>query len=223
MTQPETAALPPLPHWEQAPADIPAAIAQVKAALRARIAASGRTVEEVFEVVEQQLTAEVGEIVAAASEATRSGRSSTTRTSSPAAFPRKRGHCCTGVAAWWSAGTSTATRRWAGTATSWTTSRATSSSSTTGAPPTTSSPASSPSRRSTRSTGRRRRCRPGSMTGWRGCRRSSTASGSTNPTVCSGSTRPGTCCIRTGSSAGRRAPTPLASGPTSTRALSTCG
>ncbi len=49
MTQPETAALPPLPHWEQAPPDIPAAIAQVKAALRARIAASGRTVEEVFE------------------------------------------------------------------------------------------------------------------------------------------------------------------------------
>lgn len=65
MTQPETAALPPLPHWEQAPADIPAAIAQVKSALRARIAASGRTVEEVFDVVEQQLTAEVGEIVAA--------------------------------------------------------------------------------------------------------------------------------------------------------------
>ena len=65
MTQPDTAALPPLPHWEHAPADIRAAIAQVKAALRARIAASGRTVEEVFAVVQQQLTAEVGEIVAA--------------------------------------------------------------------------------------------------------------------------------------------------------------
>ena len=64
MTQPDIAALPPLPHWEEAPADPPSAIAQVKAALRARIAASGRTVEEVFAVVERQLTAEVGEIVA---------------------------------------------------------------------------------------------------------------------------------------------------------------
>ena len=59
MTQPATAALPPLPHWEQAPADIPAAITQVKAAMRARIAASGRTVEEVFAIVERQVTAEV--------------------------------------------------------------------------------------------------------------------------------------------------------------------
>jgi hypothetical protein len=55
---------PPLPHWEQPPADLPAAIRQVKAALRARIAASGRTVEEVFAVVEQQIKAEVGEISA---------------------------------------------------------------------------------------------------------------------------------------------------------------
>ena len=65
MTQPATAALPPLPHWEQAPADIPAAITQVKAAMRARIAASGRTVEEVFAIVERQVTAEVEEITAA--------------------------------------------------------------------------------------------------------------------------------------------------------------
>ena len=65
MPQPDTATLPPLPHWEQAPADIPAAIRQVKAALRARIAASGRTVEEIFGVVEQQLAAEVDEIIAA--------------------------------------------------------------------------------------------------------------------------------------------------------------
>jgi len=57
--------LPPLPHWEQAPADIPAAIIQVKAALRARIAASGRTVEDVFAVLERQVTAEVDEIIAA--------------------------------------------------------------------------------------------------------------------------------------------------------------
>ena len=61
---PHTAPLPPLPHWEQPPADLPAAIKQVKAALRARIAASGRTVEEVFAVVEQQIKAEVGEISA---------------------------------------------------------------------------------------------------------------------------------------------------------------
>jgi hypothetical protein len=61
---PHKAPLPPLPHWEQPPADLPAAIRQVKAALRARIAASGRTVEEVFAVVEQQIKAEVGEISA---------------------------------------------------------------------------------------------------------------------------------------------------------------
>ena len=65
MTQPGTTTLPPLPHWEQAPADIPAAITQVKAAMRARIAASGRTADEVFAVVERQVTAEVEEIIAA--------------------------------------------------------------------------------------------------------------------------------------------------------------
>ena len=41
-----------LPHWETTPADLPAAIREIKAALRARIEASGRTVEEVFAVVE---------------------------------------------------------------------------------------------------------------------------------------------------------------------------
>jgi hypothetical protein len=61
---PGTAALPPLPHWEQPPADLPAATREVKAALRARIAASGRTVEEVFAVVERLIEAEVGEITA---------------------------------------------------------------------------------------------------------------------------------------------------------------
>jgi hypothetical protein len=60
--QPDTV---PLPHWEQPPADLPAAIRQLKAALRTRIAASGRTVEEVFAVVEQQIKAEVAEITAA--------------------------------------------------------------------------------------------------------------------------------------------------------------
>jgi Gig2-like len=57
--------LPPLPHWEQTPADLPEAIRQIKAALRARIAASGRTADEVFAVVERQIAAEVDEINAA--------------------------------------------------------------------------------------------------------------------------------------------------------------
>ena len=57
--------LPALPHWEQTPDDIPAAIRQVKAALRDRIAASGRTVEEVFAVVERQVEAAADEIAAA--------------------------------------------------------------------------------------------------------------------------------------------------------------
>ena len=54
-----------LPHWEQTPTDLPGAIRQVKAALRARIEASGRTVDEVFAVVEARVQAEVDEIVAA--------------------------------------------------------------------------------------------------------------------------------------------------------------
>jgi len=57
--------LPALPHWEQTPDDLPDAVRQIKAALRARIAASGRTVEDVFAVVEQKIAAEVGEITAA--------------------------------------------------------------------------------------------------------------------------------------------------------------
>jgi len=61
----QTAPLPALPHWEQTPADLPDAIRQTKAALRARIAASGRTVEEVFAVVQDQIAHEVGEITAA--------------------------------------------------------------------------------------------------------------------------------------------------------------
>ena len=62
-----TAAVPPpaLPHWEQTPDDLAAATREIKAALRARIAASGRTVEEVFAVVERRIQSEVGEITAA--------------------------------------------------------------------------------------------------------------------------------------------------------------
>jgi Protein of unknown function (DUF1479) len=65
MTAPTLPPSTPLPHWEETPADLPEAIRQVKAALRARIAASGRTVEEVFAVVERAVEAEVAEIVTA--------------------------------------------------------------------------------------------------------------------------------------------------------------
>ena len=59
-----TPALPTLPHWETPPADLKAAIREVKAALRARIAASGRTVEEVFAVIEARVAERVAEIAA---------------------------------------------------------------------------------------------------------------------------------------------------------------
>ena len=51
-----------LPHWESIPADRPAAIREVKAALRERIEASGRTVPEVFAAVEARIAARVAEI-----------------------------------------------------------------------------------------------------------------------------------------------------------------
>src|SRR4026208_537255 len=50
-----TPVLPTLPHWETPPADLKAAIREIKAALRARIAASGRTVEEGFAVLEARV------------------------------------------------------------------------------------------------------------------------------------------------------------------------
>jgi hypothetical protein len=59
------AALPALPHWETVPDDLPAAIRAIKAAIRARIAASGRTVEEVFAVVEERIRRQVEDITAA--------------------------------------------------------------------------------------------------------------------------------------------------------------
>jgi hypothetical protein len=65
-SQPTSApALPELPHWETVPSDLKAAIREIKAALRARIAASGRSVEEVFAVVEERIRAKVEEIEAA--------------------------------------------------------------------------------------------------------------------------------------------------------------
>jgi hypothetical protein len=63
-TTTDTALLPSLPHWETTPTDVPAAIGQVKAALRARIEASGRSVEEVFAVIEERVRVRVAEIVA---------------------------------------------------------------------------------------------------------------------------------------------------------------
>jgi hypothetical protein len=53
-----------LPHWETVPEDLAAATREVKAALRARIEASGRTVAEVFAVVEERVAARVAEIQA---------------------------------------------------------------------------------------------------------------------------------------------------------------
>jgi hypothetical protein len=59
---PARANLPVLPHWETVPEDLPGAIRQVKTALRARIAASGRSVEEVFAVIERRVRAQVEQI-----------------------------------------------------------------------------------------------------------------------------------------------------------------
>jgi hypothetical protein len=54
-----------LPHWEQTPPDLAVATKEIKASLRDRIAASGRTVEEVVAVLERQLAAEVAAIESA--------------------------------------------------------------------------------------------------------------------------------------------------------------
>lgn len=64
MTATTTTRLPQLPHWETPPADLGAATREVKAAIRARIEASGRTVEEVFAVMEARVRAAVDDIVA---------------------------------------------------------------------------------------------------------------------------------------------------------------
>src|SRR5215204_6084550 len=57
-----TVKAPPLPHWESIPPDLEAAIRETKTAIRARIEASGRTVEEVFAVVEAKMAERVTEI-----------------------------------------------------------------------------------------------------------------------------------------------------------------
>lgn len=53
-----------LPHWETAPEDLAAATREIKAAIRARIESSGRTVDEVFAVIEQRVRAQVESIEA---------------------------------------------------------------------------------------------------------------------------------------------------------------
>jgi hypothetical protein len=63
MTTSSTA--PTLPHWETTPPDLKAAIRETKAAIRERIAASGRTVEEVFAAVEARVGERVAELEAA--------------------------------------------------------------------------------------------------------------------------------------------------------------
>ena len=54
-----------LPHWETLPEDIPAATAEIKAAIRARIEAGGRTVESVIAELEAFLEGEIADIEAA--------------------------------------------------------------------------------------------------------------------------------------------------------------
>src|SRR6476620_2410735 len=57
--------LPALPTWESTPEDLKAATRTIKSALRRRIEASGRTVEQVFAVMEERVTQRVEEIEAA--------------------------------------------------------------------------------------------------------------------------------------------------------------
>ena len=52
-----TPALPGLPHWESPPADLGAAIRAVKQALGPDITSSGRSLEEVFAVIEGRVSA----------------------------------------------------------------------------------------------------------------------------------------------------------------------
>src|ERR687897_2338421 len=60
----ERSGLTGLPHWETIPEDIPAAIVEIKTAVRERIAASARTVEDVVAEVEEFLRGEIAEIQA---------------------------------------------------------------------------------------------------------------------------------------------------------------
>jgi len=65
ITAPARPAPPTLPHWEQTPGDLAAAIREIKHALRARIESSGRTVDEVFAVISERVRVKVTEIAEA--------------------------------------------------------------------------------------------------------------------------------------------------------------
>src|SRR5690242_7123369 len=54
-----------LPHWETIPDDIPAAIIEIKAAIKARIEESGRTPAQVIAQIESFLHGEIDDIAAA--------------------------------------------------------------------------------------------------------------------------------------------------------------
>ncbi|AKT50646.1 YbiU family protein [Arsenicicoccus sp. oral taxon 190] len=56
--------LPDLPHWETLPDDHVAATREVKAAIKARLAAAGTSAQEVFETLEREIAREVEEVVA---------------------------------------------------------------------------------------------------------------------------------------------------------------
>src|ERR1700709_2187415 len=62
MSAPATPTTQALPPWESTPEALRAATREIKAAIRARIEASGRTVEEIWSVVTAQLTEQVEEI-----------------------------------------------------------------------------------------------------------------------------------------------------------------
>jgi hypothetical protein len=64
-TEPEDGGL---PNWAEPPADLPAAVATVKAAIRARIESSGRTVEDIFAQLEALVAERTPEIHAANEE-----------------------------------------------------------------------------------------------------------------------------------------------------------
>ena len=51
--------LPPLPHWQTTPDDLPAAIREIKAAIRARMEAAGTSPEAVFDDLEERIAAKV--------------------------------------------------------------------------------------------------------------------------------------------------------------------
>lgn len=56
--------LPPLPSWPVVPEDLSSAIRRIKAAIGTRIAASGRSVEQVFAAMRERVVRQVEEIVA---------------------------------------------------------------------------------------------------------------------------------------------------------------